>query len=132
MIDRVAEGIKTKFTGSTLASLVTDIYFNEAPQNTDLPYIVFFDITNLNDSTFAKDGEFYRIQFSIFDRERSVEADNAMKEIYEALRSLYDGATLTMTSWTNYQCRFLAQYNQPTISKVLHRSVDYGIRTEKT
>lgn len=132
MIDRVAAGIITKNTGSALADLITGIYFNQAPTMTDLPYIVFFDISNLPDSTFGKEGEFYRIQFSIFVQERSIVADNFMKEIYEALRALYDGATLTVTDWTNYQCRFLAQHNQPTVNKILHRSVDYEIRTEKT
>jgi hypothetical protein len=132
MIDRVAEGIKTKFTGSALAGLVTDMYFNDVPPQTDLPYVVFFDISNINDSTFAKDGEFYRIQFSIFVAERSIVADNGMKEIYEDLRSLYDKTTLTMTGWTSYVCRYLATHNMPTINKVLHRVVDYEIRTEKT
>jgi hypothetical protein len=132
MIDRVAEGIKTKFTGSALAGNVTGIYFNDVPPQTDLPYVVFFDISNLNDDTFGRDGEFYRIQFSVFVQERSIVADNGMKEIYEDLRSLYDQATLTMTGWTNYMCRFLAMHNMPTISGVLHRVVDYEVRTQKT
>jgi len=132
MIDRLAAGIITKNTGSALASLITGIYFNEAPAMIDLPYIVVFDISNLPDSTFAKDGEFYRIQFSIFVQERSIVADNGMKEIYEALRTLYDDATLTLSEWTNYECSFLSQHNQPTVNKVLHRSVDYAIRAEKT
>jgi hypothetical protein len=132
MIDRVAEGIKTKFTGSALSDLVTGIYFNDVPPQTDLPYVVFFDISNFNDSTFAKDGEFYRIQFSIFVQERSIVADNGMKEIYESLRSLYDKTTLTMIGWTSYVCRYLATHNMPTTNKVLHRVIDYEIRTEKT
>ena len=132
MIDRLATGIKTKFTGSALADLVTGLFFGEAPALIELPYLMFFDITNLPDSTFAKDGEFYRIQFSIFVQERSIVADNGMKEIYEALRTLYDDAMLTLSEWTNYECRFLSQHNQPTVNKVLHRSVDYAIRAEKT
>jgi len=132
MIDRLAIGIKSKFTGSALADLVTGIFFGEAPSGIELPYIVFYDISNLSDSTFAKDGEFYRIQFSIFVQERSIVADNGMKEIYEALRTLYDDAMLTLSEWTNYECRFLSQHNQPTVNKVLHRSVDYAIRAEKT
>jgi len=131
MIDRLAIGIKTKFTGSTLAGLVTGIYFNEAPAETDLPYIVFYDITNLSDSTFAKDGEFFRIQFSIFVQERSIVADNGMKEIYEALRTLYDKTTLTLSEWTNYCCRYLSTHNESS-DKVLHRAVDYEMRIEKT
>lgn len=132
MIDRLATGIKTKCTGSSLESLVNGLFFEEVPAQTELPYLMFFDISNLPDSTFGKEGEFYRIQFSIFVQERSIVADNFMKEIYEALRALYDNATLTLTEWTNYECRFLAQHNQPTVNKVLHRTVDYEVRTEKT
>ncbi len=131
MIDRLAAGIKTKFTGSILAGLVTGIYFLEASAETDLPYIVFYDITNLSDSTFAKDGEFYRIQFSIFVQERSIVADNGMKEIYEALRTLYDKTTLTLSEWTSYCCRYLSTNNEIS-GGVLHRAVDYEMRTEKT
>ena len=134
MIDNVYAGIKTRYdsiAGATLKALVTGgIWAEQAPSNCAMPYIVVNLITDVPEDTYTEEIEFLRIQFTVWHNNMNAEATGGMKAIYEAFRALYDDATLTVTGWTNFSCRWLSTTNLPTEDKVLGRAMDYEIYIE--
>jgi hypothetical protein len=87
-----------KLSGSTLSTYIGGRLFNdEAPENTEFPYMVFKLISDIPEYPGGKIMENVRIQFSIFSISSSVlEITTALSY----LQSLYDDCSLTITSNT--------------------------------
>lgn len=97
------QAIKTKFDGnSALKTAGKNIYLNDAPQNTALPYVTMHLISNVPDDTFGERIEVLRIQFSIFsDTRGSAEVGG----IFEALKTCFDYCDLTVTGYSHVEMR---------------------------
>lgn len=124
--------IKSKITGSTLDRLVGGRAFaGRAPQKTAYPYLVFFAVSDVQQDTFKNKMDDIIIQFSLFS---SVSSPGEIEDIYDALETLFDDATMTITGAT--QCllfrentlRLSEEITTPTgTSEVWHTAVDYKI-----
>jgi len=88
----------TKTTGSTLSSNVGGrIYFEEAPEGTEYPYVVFLNIPRELEKTFSEDYEIYQIQFSLFSISKGLTEITTM---YSNLQTLFDECSLSITGGT--------------------------------
>ena len=103
MISDVAKGIITKYTGSALASVLTGgMWQGVAKQDVSSPYCVFIIVDAQNQQTYSKAMEFHRVQFTIWTTDiNPATASTGLNALETALRTLYDGAVLTVTGWTN-------------------------------
>lgn len=95
--------IKTKFDGNAaLKAAGKNLYLNDAPQNTSLPYVVMTLISDMPDDTFGEYAENIRVQFSIFSNTRgSYEVGN----IFELLKTCFDYCDLTVTGYAHVEMR---------------------------
>lgn len=137
MIDDLNTAIITQYNaseGATLRGLLTGglWQWDEIPEEQPFPYIVFKIISDFRDDTFSTRIEAFRYQFSIFTSERNKLSTNGMKAIYEALITLYDKITLTVTS---AQCVYFLHESTrdlDTIDGILHRAIDFKAMIVKT
>ena len=91
------QGIWNKFNGNAaLKAAVTNMYFSEAIQTAIMPYIVYFEISNVPDWTYTEDMENFLIQFSIYDSNSS--SVNILS-IFEKLKTCYDWVTLVVEGY---------------------------------
>ena len=93
------QAIYGKFEASTsLKDSVTGLYFDEAPQNTDLPYIRYFIVSDATSKILGLgDQEDILVQFDIFSSASSV---GEALDIYDALTAVYDDCELTVTAYS--------------------------------
>lgn len=100
-MNSIAAAIVSKAAGSAfLTSIGSRLRRGRAEQNEIYPYCVFLLPVNgdpLSLSTFTEDIDDIMMQFSIFS---SLHASSEAWTIYENLKSLYDGCTLTITGKT--------------------------------
>jgi len=108
MISDIMNGIKTKYTGSALASVLTGgIWDGQAPESTAFPYAVVQAFA-MNDDTYEDDIEFYRIQFNLITNNLNKSATTTgLNALESALRTLFDKTVLTVTGWTNTGMRWI-------------------------
>lgn len=91
--------IYSKFSGSALSTDVGGRMFKlEAPQDTEMPYVVFFVVSNVPQYPGGKTIEEFMIQFSLFS---SASSSTEVEDILTHLRSLYDDVVLTITGNTS-------------------------------
>jgi len=93
------QAIYSRYTDSAgLSGLVTGLYFDEAPQNTALPYMRYTIISDTTSKVFGlQDKEDVLIQFDIFSDDSSV--GEAM-DIYDALVDVYDDCELDVDGYS--------------------------------
>lgn len=85
-----------KTINSALSTAVGErIYLDQAPDDTEFPYIVYSIVSNVPDKTFTENFEDILIQFSIFSASESA---MEIAAIYNALYALFDECSLTITS----------------------------------
>jgi hypothetical protein len=90
--------IYLKFTGSALDTLINgNLFKSEAPENTDMPYVVYFVVSDIPEYPGGKTIEKFDIQFSIFS---SASSSSEVEDILTTLRALYDDCVLTITGNT--------------------------------
>ena len=108
MIADIMKGIKTKYTGSALATALTGgIWDTQAPEGTAFPYAVVQAFA-MNDDTYGDDIEFYRIQFNLITNNLNKSAvTTGLNALESALRTLFDKTVLTVTGWTNTGMRWI-------------------------
>jgi hypothetical protein len=108
MIADIMKGIKTKYTGSALATALTGgIHDTQAPEGTAFPYAVVQAFA-MNDDTYGDDIEFYRIQFNLITNNLNKSASSVgLNALESALRTLFDKTVLTVTGWTNTGMRWI-------------------------
>ena len=102
MIADIMKGIKTKYTGSALATALTGgIHDTQAPEGTAFPYAVVQAFA-MTDETYTEKVEFYRIQFNIITNNLNKSAvTTGLNALESALRTLFDNTKLTVSGWTN-------------------------------
>lgn len=129
--------IKTKLAGSTLSTDVGGrIYLDQAPQECEFPYVVYFIVSGVPEDCFARDGEIILIQFSLFSASSGATEIGTM---YADLKSLLDDCTFTITSnrliWFR-RVNLTTMVEEITVANaaqaVKHWAVDYEITIQET
>jgi len=92
----VIKGIYTLFKGSALQTALggTKLYYKKIPQGTALPYADVDFVTGTMEQNFTEEQDTAIVLFRIFDNDRSDAGS-----LCDTLTTLYDNATLTVTSW---------------------------------
>ncbi len=115
MIADVAKGIKTKFSGSTLSTLVGGrLYRDSAKQNETMPYVVFTCISDNQADTYNEDLEYHHWMFYIWCNLETT-GYSGLDALESALRALFDNSVLTISGWTNLIMRWAG--TTPVISE---------------
>lgn len=116
MIGDILKGIKTKYTGSELASVLTGgLWDMQAPEGTVFPYATVQIISNMNYPVFTNNMEFFRIHFNIVSDNMNKDATNVgINALESALRTLFDGEQLSGTGWTT--TNMVWQKSEPVLS----------------
>ena len=100
----ITTGLMTVFNaapGGVNNAFWTDIngrlFDTEAPDNTELPFAVYFIISDVDDDTFSENMKEVYIQFSLFsDKSSSAE----IKDMDSHLTALFKDIKFTVTGWT--------------------------------
>lgn len=99
MIDAILTGIFTKFTGSTLATALSNrMYSRYAPQNTAFPYCIVDTPTISSDEMFTEQIEDIDVLFNLFSKSTS---EVEITGLFSKLISLYDNCTLSVSGYTH-------------------------------
>jgi len=131
-MNNLLASIMTKVSGSALSTDVGGrIYLDEAPDGCEMPYCVFFIISDVPDNTFTENIEDILIQFSLFSASQGATEITTM---YTDLKALFDDCYLTITSNNHI---YMMRQNLTTMvedittvngeRRVKHWAVDYGI-----
>jgi len=136
-MDNILTAIFSKATGSTLSSLVGGrVYLDRAPQEAEFPYVVYFPVVVVPDDAFKQKGRNILFQFSIYSTSRSAVEISA---IYNALHSLYDDCSLSITGHTaigmketNYTTGVDDITTPSGEAQVKHWPVEFELITEET
>ena len=117
--------------GASLRALVNALHYDQAPQSSSLPYIVFHIINMSPGRTFSASElrEDMLLQFSIFDETRNVDA---VWNIYDALDALYDEATITVTGYTSIAILRESVVSPVWLDKTWQMSADYRWEIQKS
>lgn len=133
-ISDIMIGIKTKYTGSALANVLTGgIWDTQAPEGTAFPYAVVQITSNMNNETYTSDIEYFRIQFNVITNNLNKSAASVgLNALETALRALFDNAILTVSGWTNIIFRWTKSEAIFSLStKVIGVMVEYETYIEK-
>jgi len=91
--------IYAKCAGSALDTLINgQIYYGKAPFGTRFPYVVFSRMAGYPGFTFTEEYDFPTIQFSAFSATPT--SSNEVHDIAEAIKSLYNECSLTISGST--------------------------------
>lgn len=136
-MNNLLSAIMTKCSGSALSADVGGrIFFDEAPETSAFPYIVFKIIAGTPQDTFKDSIEDTLVQFSLF----SI-SDGAAEitDMYADLKALFDWQALTITGNT---CIWVMRQNLSTMFDEVtttsgtvglrHWAVDYSIMMQKS
>ena len=134
-MNNVRKAIYNKYTASTGHGAYTNVagrfYHGQAPQGATFPYIVFFEVADVNEVDFSEEREDLTWQFNIFSQNSSAtEADTVLTN----LRSLFDDCSLTVTDWRHLYTQRRNTYPNNDYSQVppIHGfSIEYDILIEK-
>ena len=92
----IYDHFKSDQTSGTAYALTSGrMYDTRAPADTAWPYIVFFQVSGVPDRTFSVTLDRQRWQFSVFSKTKWDTQE--VKDIKDALQTLFDAATFTMT-----------------------------------
>jgi hypothetical protein len=128
--------IMTKIAGSALSSDVGGrVYLDEAPQEVEFPYIVFFIVTGSGDDNFTDNIDDLLIQFSLFSASKGAAE---ISGIYNNLETLFHDCELTATGYNTVWMKrenlttMIDEVDQSGTPRVKHWAVDYRLITEKS
>ncbi len=105
------------------------LFFDEAPNGTELPYCVMRIVSAVPDRTFTEEYRDVLIQFSLFSASGSVEE---IADTYAHLKALFDEQPLTITGETLVWMRevnLVTNIGDFEITGVRHWAVDYNVLT---
>jgi hypothetical protein len=134
-VNNLLQSIVSKCSGSELSTDVGGrIFFDEAPEGSEFPYVVFSIVTDAQADTFKSKLEDITIQFSLYSISKGLTEITGM---LADLKALFDDAVLTITS--NYHI-LISRQNLTTMFDNIttpdgtvglrHWAVDYWIITE--
>ena len=134
-MNALQQAIYNKYNASTGHGAYTSVsgrfYLNVAPQGITFPYVVYFEVTDVDDLYFCEELQEHRIQFDCFSQDNSaLEAG----QIYENLKSLFDNCSLTVTDWRHigFQRDLTIPNNDFTQKPFIHGySIQYNVLIEK-
>jgi len=93
-MENLLTAIATKFLGSDFSTDVGGrVYLDKAPDKPTFPYCVYFDVTDYPDNVFAKTGEEYLFQFSLFS---AAQAAAEITTMLKDLKALFDDCSMTI------------------------------------
>jgi len=135
-MNNLLAAVMTRIAGSALSSRVGGrIVYDEAPQGTEYPYVVFSIVTGTPEDTFLDYLDETIIQFSLYSISPGVAEIASM---YADLKTLLDWSVMPITA--NYHIWTMRQ-NLTTMREdvtapdgtagIRHWAVDYSIMTEK-
>jgi hypothetical protein len=135
-MNNLLTSIMTKISGSSLSSDVGGrVYLDQAPDGAELPYIVFFIVSDVPEDTFKNYLDEILIQFSLFS---SSSGATEITTMYSHLKSLFDDAALSITGNThiwmvrqNLTTMIESVTTAATEQSIRHWAVDYSIMVEK-
>ncbi len=99
MIDEIARGIKDRIdstAGATLRGYIADWRFNTVPAGTAFPFLTVTCISDIDYPVFGNQIDYTHWQFDIWDDNLDPMATGHLKDITNAIRTLFDGVTLTV------------------------------------
>lgn len=122
-------------SGTSLYSAIGGrLYDTRAPDSPTYPYVVYLVVSDLSDPTFTEQLEDLLIQFSIFSADTS---SGQVKDIFTALKALYDDCDLSVTGETFLYMRrqganlTIEDHTTPSgTMRVWHLPVDYAVMTK--
>ncbi len=134
-MNAIFKAIFNKYNTSTGHGAYTSVsgrfYHNVAPQGATFPYVVYFEVTDVDDLNFSEELEDFLIQFNIFSQKNSaLEAG----QIFENFKSLFDNCSLTVTDWRHikFQRALTIPNNDFTQSPPIQGySIQYDVLIEK-
>jgi len=108
------------------AAIKSDIWFGEAPRDTKLPWIVYYNVGDAPIRTFAAAEDFQEVwvQFSIFD-DRSA---RLVEKIKSDLDLVFDRKTLTYLSDTHISSERIGGMGPDKLDDCWQRTADYRFR----
>ncbi len=135
-MNNLLTAIMTKISGSNLSSDVGGrVYLDQAPDACEMPYIVFFIVSDVPDNTFEEFLEDILIQFSLFSSSSSATEITTM---YTDLKALFDDCSFLITSNTllwfkrSHLTTMVDGITAPTGTVgVRHWAVDYSILMQR-
>ena len=134
-MSNVRTAIYNKYNASTGHGAYTNVagrfYHGQAPQGATFPYVVFFNIVDVNEVDFSEEREDLSYQFSIFSQNSS---PTQAETILTGLRSLFDDCSLTVTNWRHLYMQRGNTYPNNDYAQVppIHGfSIEYDILIEK-
>ena len=134
-MNNVRKAIYNKYNASTGHGAYTNVegrfYYGKAPQSATFPYIVFFDVADVNEVDFTDEREDLTLQFNIFSQNNS---PTQAETILTGLRSLFDDCSLTVTDWRHLYMQRQNTYPNNDYAQVppVHGfSIEYDVLIEK-
>jgi hypothetical protein len=102
-VNNLLDALSDKISSSTAlyADVAGRIFLDEAPEGSQFPYIVISIISGVPEDTFTEKLDDILIQFSLFSISKSV---TEIADMYADLKTLFDGAMLTITGDTCIWC----------------------------
>lgn len=133
-MDELIKAIYSKLSGSALSSDVSGrVFLDQAPDNTEFPYIVFFVVSANQEKTFTENLTNTLIQFSIFSASGSAAE---ITDAYKDLLALFDECSLSITGSTLIWMReqnLTTMVEDITVAdgtqQVKHWAVDFEVKT---
>ena len=133
----LTKAIFSKLSGSSLETAISGRLFKgRAPQGTDYPYIVFFVVSDIPQSTYTENFEDVIIQFSLFS---SASSSSEIEDLFIYLKALYDECAMTIASSTLIWMKrenatlMVEDHTVPppgSMIQVWHYAVDYMVKTQ--
>jgi hypothetical protein len=98
-MDALRIGIFSLFTAASdfYADVAGRLYFGDAPEGTEMPYALFFYVSDTNDDVFSGQGKEVYVQFSLFSGDSS---PAAILKMDTDLTAMFKDKTFTATGWT--------------------------------
>lgn len=130
LLDAVSDNVPS--SSALYADVGGRIYLDDAPQGAQFPYIVVSIVSGVPNDTFTEKLDDVLLQFSLRSTSKSV---TEIAKMYTDLKTLFDGATLSITGNTCIWCErvnLVTSVDEITTSEgteiVKQWDVDYNIK----
>jgi hypothetical protein len=124
-VKELTTAIYGKLAGSVLDTAIGGRLFDtQAPEGAELPYVVYYLVTDTQADTFKDRLDDVLIQFSIFSEESS---STEVKDLYGYLKTLYDDCALTVAARTVVWMVRVRMSMTLEDNEIWHCDVDYSV-----
>ncbi len=120
--------IAYRFKTNTIGSATKGLWYGSAPQETDTPYVILFEVTDEHERTMSTTLENVRIQFSIVDK---TETPDTVERLYNLLIEAFDNASFTVTGYGLLRCiRQVSTLARDPEQEYWQKTVDYMVEVQ--